>query len=105
MAEAAINAIEYGARNQAALRIRVQIFTADNSLHIRVTDPGLSNVIPEIKTPDIQAKLAGQQSPRGWGLFLIKSMTDDMRFERNAETGELSLEVSWKLTDENWRRS
>ena len=104
MAEAAINAIEYGARNQASLRIRVQIFTLDNSLHIRVTDPGLSHIIPEIKTPNIQAKLAGQQSPRGWGLFLIKSMTDEMHFERNAETGELSLEVAWNLTNENWRR-
>ena len=104
VAEAAINAIEYGARNEPSLRIRVQIFTADQTLRIRVTDPGLSNVIPEIKTPDIQAKLAGQQSPRGWGLFLIRSLTDEMRFERNPETGELSLEVAWKLTDENWRR-
>jgi hypothetical protein len=26
--------------------------------------------------PDLDAKLAGLQSPRGWGLFLIKNMVD-----------------------------
>jgi hypothetical protein len=28
--------------------------------------------------PDLEAKLAGLQSPRGWGLFLIRNMVDAM---------------------------
>jgi hypothetical protein len=28
--------------------------------------------------PDIEAKLRGEQSPRGWGLFLIENMVDGM---------------------------
>jgi anti-sigma regulatory factor (Ser/Thr protein kinase) len=28
--------------------------------------------------PDLEAKLAGQQTPRGWGLFLIQNMVDEM---------------------------
>ena len=28
--------------------------------------------------PDLEAKLEGLQSPRGWGLFLIKNMVDEM---------------------------
>jgi anti-sigma regulatory factor (Ser/Thr protein kinase) len=28
--------------------------------------------------PDIDAKLAGLQSPRGWGLFLIRNMVDEL---------------------------
>jgi hypothetical protein len=28
--------------------------------------------------PDLEAKLEGMQTPRGWGLFLIKNMVDDM---------------------------
>jgi anti-sigma regulatory factor (Ser/Thr protein kinase) len=29
-------------------------------------------------TPDLDAKLAGEQSSRGWGLFLIEKMVDKM---------------------------
>ena len=29
-------------------------------------------------TPDLELKLAGEQTPRGWGLFLIKNMVDEM---------------------------
>jgi anti-sigma regulatory factor (Ser/Thr protein kinase) len=28
--------------------------------------------------PDLAAKLAGEQTPRGWGLFLIKNLVDDL---------------------------
>ena len=28
--------------------------------------------------PDLAAKLAGLQSPRGWGLFLIEHLVDEM---------------------------
>ena len=31
----------------------------------------------EAEVPDIEAKLAGLQRPRGWGLFLIKNMVDE----------------------------
>ena len=31
-----------------------------------------------VVTSDLTAKLAGQQSPRGWGLFLIQNMVDEM---------------------------
>jgi len=29
-------------------------------------------------TPDLEAKMAGEQSPRGWGQFLIQNMVDEM---------------------------
>jgi hypothetical protein len=35
-------------------------------------------MIAEREAPDLDAKLAGLQSPRGWGLFLIKNMVDEM---------------------------
>ena len=35
--------------------------------------------IPQLEVPDLEAKLAGLQSPRGWGLFLIEKMVDEMR--------------------------
>ena len=34
---------------------------------------------PRPRTPDLEAKLEGLQKPRGWGLFLIQNMVDDVR--------------------------
>ena len=31
------------------------------------------------EVPDLEAKLAGLQRPRGWGLFLIENMVDETR--------------------------
>ena len=48
---------------------------------MRVTDQGGEKPIPDAVTPDIEAKLAGEQTPRGWGLFLIEQMVDEVRTE------------------------
>ena len=32
--------------------------------------------------PDIEAKLTGEQKPRGWGLFLIEAMVDEVAIEQ-----------------------
>ena len=46
---------------------------------VRVTDRALSGTVPtDVETPDIERKLAGEQKPRGWGLFLIEHMVDSM---------------------------
>ncbi|HUY75577.1 MAG TPA: hypothetical protein VMV29_02325, partial [Ktedonobacterales bacterium] len=31
--------------------------------------------------PNLAAKLAGEESPRGWGLFLIRQLVDEARIE------------------------
>ena len=46
---------------------------------MRVTDRALSGPVPtDADTPDLERKLAGEQKPRGWGLFLIEHMVDSM---------------------------
>ena len=45
---------------------------------VSITDHGGGQDIAERDAPDLEAKLAGLQSPRGWGLFLIRSMVDEM---------------------------
>ena len=39
--------------------------------------------IPTATAPDLDAKLAGLQTPRGWGLFLIEKMVDEMHLTSN----------------------
>jgi serine phosphatase RsbU (regulator of sigma subunit)/anti-sigma regulatory factor (Ser/Thr protein kinase) len=78
VAEATMNAIEHGNKNDPDLPVGLEVFKRATNLHIRITDHGGDAEIPESTAPDIEAKLRGEQSPRGWGLFLIKNMVDEM---------------------------
>ena len=43
--------------------------------------------------PDLEAKLAGAQTPRCWGLFLIERMVDEVRVSVNADHHSIELLV------------
>ena len=58
--------------------VDVRVTTDDRVLRIRVTDRARSGPIPDVEPPDLTAKLEGRQKPRGWGLFLIKHMVDQL---------------------------
>lgn len=73
VAEATLNAAEHGNRYQSALPVVIRVLVSEKSLPVRVADQG-SYPIP----PNLAAKLAGQQAPRGWGFFLIEKMVDDL---------------------------
>ncbi|MDQ3646321.1 MAG: SpoIIE family protein phosphatase, partial [Actinomycetota bacterium] len=79
VAEATMNAIEHGNNNDADKPVSICVVSRNGDVAVRITDQGGAREIAEAETPDIEAKLAGLQSPRGWGLFLIKNMVDDMR--------------------------
>jgi len=71
--------MEHGNRYEVDLPGHVQVIASPAAVEVRITDRGYGQPIPEPEMPDLEAKLAGEQSPRGWGLFLIKNMVDDMR--------------------------
>lgn len=77
--EATMNAMEHGNQSRSELQVGVRVVASADDLVVRITDHGGGMPIPEASTPDLEAKLAGEQSPRGWGLFLIKNMVDDLR--------------------------
>jgi anti-sigma regulatory factor (Ser/Thr protein kinase) len=78
VAEATMNAMEHGNKYDANLPVEIDVLASDGAVVVRITDQGGGAPIPELEAPDLEAKLAGQQSPRGWGLFLIKNMVDEM---------------------------
>lgn len=78
VAEATMNAMEHGNKYQVELPVQIEVMTIDEALAVRITDRGGGQPIPEAEQPDLEAKLAGMQSPRGWGLFLIESMVDEL---------------------------
>jgi anti-sigma regulatory factor (Ser/Thr protein kinase) len=79
VAEATMNAIEHGNRNDPVLPVTIQMVASGDVLTIQISDEGDERPIPISETPDIDAKLRGEQKPRGWGLFLIQNMVDAMR--------------------------
>ena len=78
VSEAAMNAIEHGNEGNTDLAVGVQVLLSEDDLRVLIRDFGGAQEIPEAEVPDIEAKLAGLQKPRGWGLFLIKNMVDAM---------------------------
>ena len=70
-------------------------------LKVRITDQGGERPIPEVETPDLEAKLAGLQTPRGWGLFLIQKMVDDLRtaVDEHHHTIELVMHLKEEAPD------
>lgn len=79
VAEAAMNAIEHGNKNRPELPVAVEVAYAGGDIVVTITDQGGA---PEQAgtggEPDLARKLAGDQPPRGWGLFLIRHMVDAM---------------------------
>jgi serine phosphatase RsbU (regulator of sigma subunit)/anti-sigma regulatory factor (Ser/Thr protein kinase) len=78
VSEAAMNAIEYGSHNDPTIPVDIAVDLDGDDLVVRITDRGLSGPIGSAEEPDLDKKLAGDQKPRGWGLFLIKHMVDAM---------------------------
>ena len=78
VAEATMNAMEHGNYYRAELPVLIEVSASDTQLSVKITDEGSGPPVFHAETPDLQAKLKGMQSPRGWGLFLIKNMVDDM---------------------------
>ena len=79
VAEATMNAMEHGNKYRPEVPVEVRVEVAERDLMVSITDRG-SGPPPSRggDVPDLEAKLEGMQTPRGWGLFLIKSMVDEM---------------------------
>jgi anti-sigma regulatory factor (Ser/Thr protein kinase) len=78
VAEATMNAMEHGNQYRAEAPVFIEVSASDAELSVRITDEGSGPDAFDSETPDLAAKLEGVQTPRGWGLFLIKSMVDEM---------------------------
>lgn len=78
VAEATMNAMEHGNHYQAGVPVVIQVQATDTTLAVRITDQGEGPATIEAQTPDLEAKLSELQTPRGWGLFLIKNLVDDL---------------------------
>jgi anti-sigma regulatory factor (Ser/Thr protein kinase) len=81
VAEATMNAIEHGNGNHAEIPVDVEVIACGDELTVAISDLGggqPTDPAAGVEVPDLAKKLDGAQSPRGWGLFLIRNMVDAM---------------------------
>jgi len=91
VAEATMNAIEHGNHNNPGLPVSISVRDEGLQIVTTVTDQGGDQGPPGPTHPDLELKLAGLQTARGWGLFLIKNMVDDVNESTDGKHHTVSL--------------
>ena len=83
VAEACLNAIEHGNKMDASTKVGISLTIAGGRLQVAIQDEGKG--IGQVPTPDIETQVEGKTDPRGWGIFLIKNLMDEVSFESTPE--------------------
>lgn len=91
VAEATMNAMEHGNKYDPDKPARLKVFVEETSIRVTITDEGGGPPLKTATTPDLEAKLAGDQSPRGWGLFLIQNMVDELNVRQDVQHHTIEL--------------
>jgi len=91
VAEACLNAIEHGNKMDTNTKVGVTLTVEESKLQVSVKDQGKG--IGQIVPPSIEDKVGGKDKPRGWGIFLIKSLVNEVSFEPSPEGGNVTKMV------------
>lgn len=86
LSEACLNAIEHGNREDAETKVMVTLVAGELGLQIDVDDHG-SGFTRAYREPNLEKKLAGREVGRGWGIFIIRRLVDEVRFEKSPGGG------------------
>lgn len=77
IAEACMNAIEHGNKESRGTAVTVLLTAAKEQLEISVADEGLTPMPNEFPTPGRE-----EEDNRGWGMFFISQLVDEMQITR-----------------------
>jgi serine/threonine-protein kinase RsbW len=87
VAEACINAMQHGNKNQPTERVVVNMTFTKGSFNISVIDKGQGIPEPLPNDPDIERIIADLDPPTGFGLFLIRRLVDHVEFNEKTIRG------------------
>lgn len=82
VSEACINAMEHGNNFAAGSVVEVQMFLRAKRLQFKIFDKG-KGITNQIQKSNLQRKLNGLETTRGWGIFLMEKLVDDLHFFKN----------------------
>ena len=91
VAEACINAMEHGNKNDPSARVVITMHYNDHIFSVSVMDQGkgMANSNESYEEPDIELKIQQLQTPRGLGIFLIKQLVDEVEFNQTTDEGHM----------------
>ena len=90
MAEACINAMQHGNKWQPEARVIVNMHLKDDRCIISVTDQG--DGVPEVpEYPGITKIIEEKAAARGLGVFMIRHLVDEVRFNETADGGHTMI--------------
>ena len=87
VAEACLNAIEHGNKMDTSTKVGITLTPEESRLQVTVKDEGKG--VDQISSPSIESKIEGKDKTRGWGIFLIKSLMNEVKFEQSPEGGNV----------------
>ena len=87
VAEACINAIQHGNKDQPDERVVVNMTFTKGSFNISVIDKGRGIPVPLPNDPNIERIVADLDPPTGFGLFLIRRLVDHVDFNEKTTRG------------------
>ena len=99
VSEACINAIEHGNQFDDRLDVGVVLSSNNDELEIKVIDDG-GGMRSAPSTPDIDRKMAGEEEPRGMGMFLIQALVDEAEWHKGPP-GKSFVRLVIRLNKEN----
>jgi anti-sigma regulatory factor (Ser/Thr protein kinase) len=91
VAEATMNAMEHGNRYDPGKKVKINVHISEESVSVLVTDFGGGQTVPGETHPDLEGKLTGKESPRGWGLYLMRKMVDEVNIRTDGKAQVVEL--------------
>ena len=85
VAEACVNAMEHGNQLRESTAVGVTLSMDESTLTVSVHDDGTGT--DKFPTPDMDAKILREEPSRGWGVFLIHNLMDEVSFESKKNAG------------------
>jgi serine/threonine-protein kinase RsbW len=100
VSEATVNAIEHGNRQDATRKVLMVLMPAGERLEISVRDqsptPFATSDGPIGAAPKLEDKLAGLAEARGWGMFLIRQLVDEVECSSTGGGNQVRMVVHLK---------
>ncbi len=87
VSEACLNAIEHGNKMDTSSKVGITLTVEESRLQVAVKDEGKGFHGPPL--PRIENKIEGKEKPRGWGIFLIKNLVNEVTFEPSPGGGNI----------------
>lgn len=94
VAEACMNAIEHGNQEDKSTSVTVVLSSTDERLDIRVEDRGRQTI------PDPLPPPGGTDKSRGWGIFFIQTLMDEVEISKLPEGGNVVKMTIYLGTEE-----